>query len=60
MTGEMTADVPTVSAPGKLFLIGEYGVLEGQPAVVAAVDRRVVGRLVPDLAPASPLVARAV
>ena len=26
-------------APGKLFLIGEYGVLEGGAAVVAAVDR---------------------
>ena len=26
-------------APGKLFLIGEYGVLEGGQAVVAAVDR---------------------
>jgi len=60
VTAEMTAKTPTVSAPGKLFLIGEYGVLEGQPAVVAAVDRRVVGRLAPDLAPASPLVERAV
>lgn len=28
------------SAPGKLFLIGEYAVLEGAPAVLAAVDRR--------------------
>ncbi|HET7312979.1 hypothetical protein [Salinisphaera sp.] len=28
------------SAPGKLFLIGEYAVLEGAPAILAAVDRR--------------------
>lgn len=30
-----------LSAPGKLFLVGEYGVLEGGPAVLSAVDRRV-------------------
>ncbi|MDJ0974942.1 MAG: hypothetical protein QNJ98_10820 [Planctomycetota bacterium] len=29
------------TAPGKLMLIGEYAVLEGAPAIVAAVDRRV-------------------
>lgn len=29
------------TAPGKLMLIGEYAVLEGAPALVAAVDRRV-------------------
>lgn len=29
------------SAPGKLFLFGEYAVLRGAPAVVTAVDRRV-------------------
>ena len=28
-------------APGKLFLVGEYAVLDGAPAVVAAVDRGV-------------------
>ena len=27
-----------VSAPGKAFLIGEYAVLEGAPALVAALD----------------------
>lgn len=30
----------TYSAPGKLFLLGEYAVLEGAPALLAAVDRR--------------------
>ncbi|MBC7443518.1 MAG: hypothetical protein H7311_13540 [Ramlibacter sp.] len=30
-----------VSAPGKLFLLGEYAVLEGAPALLTAVDRRV-------------------
>src|SRR5699024_3592994 len=30
-----------VSAPGKLFLIGEYAVLDGAPALLTAVDRRV-------------------
>lgn len=29
------------SAPGKLFLFGEYAVLRGAPAIVTAVDRRV-------------------
>jgi phosphomevalonate kinase len=33
------------SAPGKLVLLGEYGVLDGGMALVAAVDRRAVGRL---------------
>jgi phosphomevalonate kinase len=32
-------------APGKLFLAGEYAVLDGAPAVVAAVDRHVEVRL---------------
>jgi phosphomevalonate kinase len=31
-----------VVAPGKLVLVGEYAVLDGAPAVVAAVDRGVV------------------
>lgn len=31
----------TWSAPGKLFLFGEYAVLRGAPAIVTAVDRRV-------------------
>lgn len=33
------------SAPGKLFLIGEYAVLENAPAILAAVDRRARVRL---------------
>ena len=49
-----------VSAPGKLFLVGEYAVLEGAPAVVAAIDRRVTGRHVAGAAASSPLIAEAV
>lgn len=37
----------TVSAPGKLVLFGEYAVLFGAPAAVAAVDRRAVVTLSP-------------
>lgn len=33
------------SAPGKLLLTGEYAVLDGAPALVAAVDRRVSVRV---------------
>jgi len=50
----------TVSAPGKLFLIGEYAVLHGHHAVVAAVDRRVTGHFVAGAAPATPLVGKVV
>ncbi len=49
----------TVTAPGKLFFAGEYGVLQGGTAVVAAVDRRVVARFVPGAAPSTPVVAEA-
>jgi len=32
------------SAPGKLMLAGEYAVLDGAPALVVAIDRRVIAR----------------
>lgn len=35
----------SASAPGKLVLLGEYAVLAGAPALVAAVDRRAEARL---------------
>ncbi len=38
---------PTVSAPGKLMLAGEYVVLDGAAALVAAVGVRVVARSTP-------------
>jgi phosphomevalonate kinase len=47
------------SAPGKLFLAGEYAVLAAGTAVVAAVDRRAVARFVPGGAPSTPLIAEA-
>lgn len=40
MTGVVAA-----RAPGKLFIAGEYAVLDGCPAVVAAVDRFVTARV---------------
>ena len=51
---------PVVAAPGKVFLVGEYAVLEGGTAVLAAVTRQAVGEFIPALEPASPLVAEAV
>ncbi len=50
----------TFSAPGKLFLIGEYAVLHGGTAVVAAVARRAAARFVPGAQPETPLIAEAV
>lgn len=37
----------TATAPGKLFLAGEYVVLRGAPALVAAIERRVAVRFDP-------------
>lgn len=50
----------TASAPGKLFLIGEYAVLHGGTAVITAVDRRAVARFVPGGQPSTPLIEEAV
>jgi phosphomevalonate kinase len=51
---------PVVAAPGKVFLVGEYAVLEGGTAVLAAVNRVAVGEFIPELDAGSPLVAQAV
>lgn len=41
----MVRDPMIATAPGKLILTGEYAVLDGAPAIVVAVDRRVIARL---------------
>jgi len=51
---------PVVTAPGKIFLIGEYAVLEDGPAVLAAVNRRAVAQYLPGLEPMSAVVGEAV
>ena len=51
---------PVVAAPGKVFLMGEYAVLEGAPAVVSAIGRFAVGQFVPGNEPESEFVAEAV
>jgi mevalonate kinase len=51
---------PLVTAPGKLIVLGEYAVLDGFPAVVAAVNRRASGQFVPGREPESQLVDVAV
>lgn len=51
---------PVVEAPGKIFLMGEYAVLHGAPATIAAVNRYAVAQFIPDMDAASPLVAEAV
>ena len=43
----MSRAVVVASAPGKLVLSGEYAVLAGAPALVAAVDRRVTCTVTP-------------
>ncbi|MFO8073038.1 MAG: hypothetical protein R6V85_14300 [Polyangia bacterium] len=45
------------SAPGKLFLSGEYAVLSGAPAVVTAVDRRAMAYAAKTAPPPSPVLA---
>ncbi len=51
---------PVVAAPGKIFIMGEYAVLEGAPAVVASVGRFAVGQFIPGWESESPFVAEAV
>lgn len=46
----------TVSAPGKLVLLGDYAVLDGGTAMVAAVDRRATGDVVAEDVEPSPVV----
>ncbi|MEQ8279390.1 MAG: hypothetical protein RMA76_18295 [Deltaproteobacteria bacterium] len=46
----------TVSAPGKLVLLGDYAVLDGAMAMVGAVNRRAVGDVVEEVVDASPIV----
>jgi phosphomevalonate kinase len=55
----MTPVAPWISAPGKVFLAGEYAVLAGHTAVVAAVNRRARGRFVAHAEPSTPLIAEA-
>jgi phosphomevalonate kinase len=51
---------PVVVAPGKVFIMGEYAVLDGAPAVVAAVGRFAVGQFIPGNGGESPFVDEAV
>jgi phosphomevalonate kinase len=47
------------TAPGKVMLAGEYGVLDGGLAVLAAVNRRAIARRVSKPPPLSPFLAAA-
>jgi phosphomevalonate kinase len=51
---------PVVVAPGKIFLVGEYAVLDGGVAVLAAVSRYAVAQYVPGTEPQSAVVDQAV
>ena len=51
---------PVVAAPGKIFLVGEYAVLDGGVAVLAAVSRYAVAQYLPGFEPQSPVVDEAV
>jgi phosphomevalonate kinase len=62
MSGTRTTLVgtPVVEAPGKIFLVGEYAVLDGGVAVLAAVSRYAVAQYVPGIDPQSAVVEEAV
>ena len=62
MGGERSTLVgtPVVIAPGKIFLVGEYAVLEEGPAVLAAVTRHAVAQYLPGMEPMSNVVREAV
>jgi phosphomevalonate kinase len=51
---------PVVLAPGKLFLCGEYAVLDGGVAVLAAVSRWALAQFLPEAQPDTPLLVEAV
>jgi phosphomevalonate kinase len=57
---QAVGESPVVAAPGKVFLVGEYAVLEGGAAVLAAVSRYAVARYVPGAAPEPGLIAETV
>jgi phosphomevalonate kinase len=62
MRGSRTTLVgtPVVAAPGMIFLVGEYAVLDGGTAVLAAVSRYAVAQYVPGIEPWSAVVDEAV
>jgi hypothetical protein len=62
MSGERSTLVgtPVVIAPGKIFLVGEYAVLEEGVAVLAAVTRHAVAQYIPGMDAMSRVVAEAV
>ena len=51
---------PVVAAPGKIFLVGEYAVLDGGVAVLAAVSRYATAQYMPGIEPQSAVVEEAV
>lgn len=52
--------MPLVAAPGKVFLVGEYAVLDGGTAVLAAVNRYAVAHYLAGGQPSSALVGESV
>lgn len=51
--GSPVSRIRATSAPGKVMIAGEYSVLDGAEAVIAAVDRRCYARLLDAIAPDS-------